>query len=66
MNLEMLEICSQLDFIFCHFLQRLGDCTNNLVFEEDISLRRKKKGIEKHMYSIGIPMVKIENRLIYV
>ena len=46
----MLEICSQLDFIICHFLQRLGDCTNNLVFEEDISLRRKKKGIEKHMY----------------
>lgn len=39
----MKELCSQVDVLLCHLMQRLIDLSGGIVLEEDATFRRKRK-----------------------
>lgn len=55
---EQLELCSQLDLLICHTMQRLIDVTHGLVLDNDTGLKKKRKYKAKREDMLdGIPMV---------
>ena len=58
MPTEQLELCSQLDLLICHTMQRLIDVTHGLVLDNDTGLKKKRKYKAKRVDMLdGIPMV---------
>ena len=58
MPTEQLELCSQLDLLICHTMQRLIDVTHGLVLDNDTGLKKKRKYKAKREDMLdGIPIV---------
>ena len=53
-----MELCSQLDMVICHVMQRLIDLTYGLVIDDEATVKKKRKyKVKRDDAFDGVPMV---------
>lgn len=55
-----MELCSQLDMVICHVMQRLIDLTYGLVIDDEATVKKKRKyKVKRDDAFDGVPMVSV-------